>query len=69
MAKIEMEAKLWTPPNFVTVEGPEDAEGIRKTISVPIEDIPDDAFHALVEEWVEAIYVRAGKHRPARGER
>lgn len=60
--KMALPVKLWEPPNFAIVE--RDVADNKSSISVPLAEIPDDTFHALVEAWVVAIYKKAGKSRP-----
>lgn len=58
--------KPWQVPNFATMElGPRPREeGMIQAPSIPIADLEQGAFDALVERWVNDIYKKAGRERP-----
>ncbi len=65
MATIEQNLKPWITPNFATVESPigKRQDGFHPSAQdgIPIADLPDAAFKALVTEWLRSVYDKAGK--------
>lgn len=48
-------AKAFVVPSFAIIE----VNG--KEVSVPLNELDDVSFYALVEEWVELVYKKANK--------
>lgn len=60
--KIELDVKLWTPPNFVIIKNP-DKEG--QDLSVPISLVDALTLERLCDEYRDEVFKKAGKSRPA----
>lgn len=57
--------RLWGTPNYVAVSLPATEGAGSESHSVPLSALPDDTFHAMIEEWVREMYEKAGKRRPS----
>lgn len=66
-AMMPLTLKTWATPDHVIIQvGPRPRqEGISPLPTMALVDIPDNAFHALVEEWVSEMYRKAKKTRQA----
>lgn len=59
--KIELDVKLWAPPNFVLIHNPD--KGAQE-LSVPISLIDEYTLERLCDEYRDEVFKKAGKHRP-----
>jgi len=60
MAEVKIKLKPWMTPNHAILEGYEK--------SVPLRELDDDAFHALIVEWLSSVYDKAGQRKNYRFE-
>jgi hypothetical protein len=60
--KIELDVKLWAPPNFVIIKNP-DKDG--QDLSVPISLVDEHTLERLCDEYIAELFKKAGKSRPA----
>jgi hypothetical protein len=58
---VELDLLPFQIPNFAQVKRSSDADD---GYSIPIKALGDEVFHALVNEWVDEIYKKAGKRQP-----
>jgi hypothetical protein len=54
--------EFWTvaTPNFIRTR---ETDYIAD-MAIPLKEVPDVAFHALVRIWVDEMYAKAGKTQP-----
>lgn len=63
MPEIKMELNPWQTPDFATIKAPPGRrqDGMKEMPSIPVADLPDDAFHDLVSTWLTELYNKAGR--------
>lgn len=59
--------KKFQIPNFAIIALPPRSreEGMKELPSVPLSQVPNQAFVALVEAWVSEMYTQHGQQRPS----
>jgi hypothetical protein len=65
-ASVEMKLSPWLPPNFARVALPpgKRQDGLRELPAIAIADLPIEALNSLAEQWLVALYAKAGKPSP-----
>jgi len=58
---LELEVKLWSPPNFVNAKNP---DGVGQDFSIPLTQVDANTLERLCDEYRDAIFEKAGKRRP-----
>ena len=63
MPEIKMELNKWQTPNFATIKAATGRrqDGMKEMPSIPVADLPEDAFHDLVKAWLVELYEKAGR--------
>lgn len=62
--QVTVEAKPFQVPNYVVLEAKEAYSKTDGPPSIPLSEIPEDELHRMVDEWVSAVYKKAGKNQP-----
>ncbi len=63
MATIETKLNSFVVPNFVTIQQSPGRrqDGIKELPSIPVSQLPSDTLRQLAQEWLTALYDKAGK--------
>lgn len=62
--KIELDVKLWAPPNFVLIGNP-DSSADTKELAIPLQCVDAETLDRLCDDYRAAIFKKAGKSPPA----